>query len=110
MANTFRAVYRGTEGRTYSCPVEIHDGQWMLVTTSGFAPITHSIDNEEYGVVVFDSYVEEADVRLHLPEPIGTENSFQRLQRAFRGHTASIQTQVRGPRLKRKLRLEVNQF
>ena len=83
MAKTFRAIYKDAQGRTYSCPVQVHDGQWMLLTTSGFAPITHSLDNEEHGVVVFDSYREEADMRLHLPERIGTENSFQQLQRAY---------------------------
>ncbi len=83
MAKSYRAVYKDGQGQTYSCPVQVHEGQWKLVTNSGFAPITHDLDNEEYGVVIFDSYVEEADVRLHLPEPIGTENSFQRLQRGF---------------------------
>jgi hypothetical protein len=86
MAKSFRAVYKDTEGRTYSCPVEIHEGQWMLVVASGFAPITHILDNEEYGEVIFHSYREEPepeDLRLYLPERIGTESSFQQLQRAY---------------------------
>jgi hypothetical protein len=85
MAKSFRAVYKDAQGRTYSCPVEIHDGKWMLVTASGFSPITHTLDNEEYGDVTFDSYreVEPEDLRLHLPDRIGTENSFQQLQRGF---------------------------
>ena len=82
MAKTFRAVYKDAQGHTYSCPVEIHNGGWMLITTSGFAPIIHSLDNEEYGVVTFDSYSEQPDTRLHLPDRIGTESSFQQLQRA----------------------------
>jgi|SRR6266850_3419070 len=82
MARTFRAKYKDGQGRTYSCPVEIHNGNWMLVTASGLAPITHSLDNEEYGIVTFDSYSEQPDTRLHLPERIGTESSFQQLQRA----------------------------
>ena len=82
MAKSYRAVYKDAQGRTYSCPVEIHNGGWMLITTSGLAPITHTLDNQEHGIVTFDSYAEQPDTRLHLPERIGTESSFQQLQRA----------------------------
>ena len=82
MAKTFRAVYKDAQGRTYSCPVQVHDGKWMLVTTSGFTPITHTLDNEEYGEVVFDSYREEADIRLHIEPRQPGQSSFRQLQEA----------------------------
>ncbi|SRR5258707_11511614 len=102
MSKTFRAAYKDAQGHTYSCPVEIHDGKWMLVTTSGLAPITHTLDNEEYGIVTFDSYREEPDTRLHLPQRIGTESSFQQLQRAYvekeivakRKHRQAVRTEI----------------
>ena len=83
MAKTFRAIYKDAQGRTYSCPVEVHDGQWMLVTTSRLAPITHTLDNEEFGIITFDSYREEpADLRLHIDRLPG-ESSFGALRRAY---------------------------
>lgn len=86
MAKLFWAVYKDLAGRTYSCPVEIRDGQWMLVTTSGFAPITHTLDNEEYGEVVFDSYREESDTRLHVEPRLPGQSSFRQLQEARASH------------------------
>lgn len=82
MAKTFRAVYKDAQGRTYSCPVQVHNGQWMLLTNSGPAPITHTLDNQEYGEVVFDSYREEADTRLHIEPRIPGQSSFRQLQEA----------------------------
>jgi hypothetical protein len=86
MAKTFRAVYKDAQDRLYSCPVQIHDGQWVLVTTSGFAPITHTLDNQEYGVVTFDSYREEADTRLHIEPRQPGQSSFRQLQEARATH------------------------
>ena len=89
MARTFRAKYKDGQGRTYSCPVEIHNGNWMLVTASGLAPITHSLDNEEYGTVVFDSYREEPepiDLRLHIEPRQPGQSSFRQLQEARAAH------------------------
>ena len=87
MPKSFRAIYRDAQGRTYSCPVEVHDGKWVLVTTSGFAPITHTLDNEEYGVVTFDSYREEpADLRLHIEPRQPGQSSFRQLQEARAAH------------------------
>ena len=87
MAKTFRAVYRDSQGRTYSCPVRVHDGNWVLVTTAGFAPITHTLDNQEYGVVTFDSCREEpADLRLHVEPRQPGQSSFRQLQEARAAH------------------------
>jgi len=66
MSKTFRAVYKDAQGKTFSAPVVQIDGAWLLVTTSGLTPITHSLDNEEYGVVVFDSYREVEPEQLHV--------------------------------------------
>lgn len=103
MAKTFRAVYKDAQGRTYSCPVQIHDGQWKLVTTSGFAPITHALDNEEYGVVTFHSYREEIDSRLHIEPRIPGQSSFRQLQEA---RAASIDAERKH---RQKARTEIQQ-
>lgn len=86
MAKTFRAVYKDAQGRTYSCPVEGSRRQWMLVTTSGFAPITHTLDNQEFGTITFDSYREEIDSRLHIEPRVPGQSSFRQLQEARASH------------------------
>ena len=93
-SKTFRAVYKDAAGQPYSCPVELHDGTWMLVTTSGLAPITHTLDNEEYGIVTFDSYREEPDTRLHIDRLPG-ESSFGALRRAYAEKEIAFQRQQR---------------
>src|SRR5258708_29551371 len=88
MSKTFRAAYKDAQGHTYSCPVEIHNGNWMLVTTSGLAPITHTLDNQEHGIVTFDSYREitPADDRLHIEPRQPGQSSFRQLQEARAAH------------------------
>jgi hypothetical protein len=99
MAKSFRAIYKDAQGRTYSCPVEIHDGQWMLVTTSGLAPITHSLDIQEYGIVTFDSYREEVDTRLHIEPRQPGQSSFRQLQEARAAHIDAERKQREQARL-----------
>ena len=86
MARTFMAVYKDQQGHTYSCPVEVHNGGWMLITTSGLAPITHTLDNQEHGIVTFDSYREETDTRLHIEPRQPGQSSFRQLQEARAAH------------------------
>jgi hypothetical protein len=80
-----RAVYKDAANRTYSCPVEKRDDKWVMLTSDGPAEITYNFQDDEAGPLVFSHYrdgTESEDSRLHLPERIGTESSFQQLQRA----------------------------
>jgi hypothetical protein len=64
-----RAVYKNQQGRTYSCPVEIHDNKWAMVTSDGPQPIVFRFQDDVAGELIFDSYREEvqSDSRLHVP-------------------------------------------
>src|SRR5260370_21716867 len=77
MAKSFRAVYRDEQGRTYSCPVEIHNGKWAMVTSEGLQPITFYFDDDVAGRLTFDYYrSQEPDSRLQLPPRLPGERSF----------------------------------
>src|SRR5260370_24219020 len=54
-----RAVYKDQQGRTYSCPVEISEGKWMMKTSDGPAPITFYFDDDIGGRLTFVNYREE---------------------------------------------------
>jgi hypothetical protein len=86
MAN-YRAVFQDEKSSaTYSAKVELRDGVWLMETSDGFQLITLHFDDDEAGRLTFSHYREEpepVDLRLHLPERIGTESSFQQLQRAY---------------------------
>jgi len=78
-----RAVYKNEQGATYSCPVEIHNGKWAMVTSEGLQPITFYFDDDVAGRLTFDHYrSEEPDSRLQLPPRLPGESSFRQLQRA----------------------------
>lgn len=84
----YRAVYRDAKRASFSAPVEkLSDGSWVMHTSDGLQlPIDFHFTDDAAGVLTFDSYREEpepVDLRLHLPEKIGTESSFQQLQRAY---------------------------
>jgi len=80
-----RAVYRDKEGRTYSCPVAVHEGQWQMQTSAGFQPITFYFDDDVAGRLTFVNYRKEPiaeDSRLHISRLPG-ESNFGALQRAY---------------------------
>jgi hypothetical protein len=80
-----RAVYKDGEGKTYSCPVEIHGGKWQMKTSEGYQDITSNFQDDAAGRLNFDCYREEtepADSRLHINRLPG-ESSFGALQRAY---------------------------
>src|ERR1700688_3984098 len=82
---TMRAVYQDETGATFSCPVELHDGNWALVTSDGHKPITFYFDDDAAGRLTFVEYREEVpkeDSRLHINRMPG-ESSFGALQRAY---------------------------
>src|SRR5258708_38967369 len=80
-----RAVYRDERGATYSCPVEIHDGKWAMLTSEGLQPITHHFHDDVGGLLTFVKYRDEPnaeDPRLQINRLPG-ESSFGALQRAY---------------------------
>jgi hypothetical protein len=97
----FRVVYRDGRGATFSAPVEkLPDGSWIMHSADGQQlPIHLTFNDDQAGSLTFVEYREEpepADLRLHLPERIGTENSFQQLQRAY------VQQEIVGQRKQRQ--------
>jgi hypothetical protein len=77
-----KAVYQDQAGNRYSCPVEIHDNKWMMLTSDGPVPITHQFQDDVAGPLIFVEYREEPDSRLHVSRLPG-ESSFGALQRAY---------------------------
>ncbi len=79
-----KAVYQDQAGNRYSCPVEIHDGKWMMLTSEGFQPITHDFQDDVGGLLTFVEYREEKtqDSRLHV-ERLPGESGFGAMQRTF---------------------------
>ena len=63
---TFRAVYRDQEGKTFSAPVIHLDGEWLMVTSEGSQPITAHFQDDNAGMLIFDSYREVATEQLHV--------------------------------------------
>src|SRR5258706_5588579 len=83
----YRAVYKNEAGATFSAPVERQsDGTWVMHSSDGLQlPINLEFNDDHAGRLTFSHYRDETppeDLRLHLPERIGTESSFQQLQRA----------------------------
>lgn len=79
----FRAAYRNKKDATFSAPVEKHGDTWVMHTSDGPVPIAYTFQDDVGGLLTFVEYRQETDTRLHLPERIGTESSFQQLQRAY---------------------------
>ena len=48
-----RAVYKDEKGGPFSCPVEIHDGDWAIVTSDGHKPIAFYFDDDVAGRLKF---------------------------------------------------------
>ncbi len=64
-----RAVYKNEHGATFSCPVEVRDGAWVMLTSDGPQPIGYYFDDDAAGRLVFSHYREEpesADSRIHV--------------------------------------------
>src|SRR6266436_5837528 len=92
---SFRAVYRDQQGRTYSCPVVEHDGAWAMVTSDGPQPITHQFQDDVAGTLSFVGYREaEPDTRLHLEPRQPGQSSLGQLQSA----AAKVEAQARADR------------
>jgi hypothetical protein len=101
MAKSFRAVYKDQRGATFSAPVKkMPDGSWVMHSADGVQlPINPTFNDDQAGPLTFVEYREEpelADLRLHLPQKIGTESSFQQLQRAY------VEQEVVGQRKQRQ--------
>ena len=92
--DSFRAVYRDKEGRTYSCRVVEHDGAWAMVTSDGPQPITHEFQDDIGGLLTFVEYRAEPDTRLHLEPRQPGQSSFAQLQSAH----ARAEAQARSAR------------
>lgn len=66
-----RAVYRDQQGRTYSCPVEVHDNRWMILTSEGFQEIGYHFQDDIAGSLTFLECREETDSRIHVERGSG---------------------------------------
>jgi hypothetical protein len=82
MSQSWRAVYRNQEGRTYSCPVIERDGVWNMVTSDGPQPITHEFQDDVGGLLTFVEYRKTEDSRLHLEPRQPGQSSLAQLQSA----------------------------
>ena len=92
--NKMRAVYKDKQGATYSCPVEIHDNKWMMLTSEGFQPITHEFQDDVGGPLTFVEYRKTEDSRLHLEPKQPGQSSLGQLQSA----AAKVEAQARADR------------
>ncbi len=102
-----RAVYKDEQGSTYSCPVEMQDGQWAMLTSSGpVTPIPLHFNDDVAGRLTFDSYREVEDLRLHL-EPTPGQSSFRVLQEA--GAKAEMEYRANRQQARREALTELNQ-
>lgn len=94
-----RAVYRDSEGATYSASIVFSEGRWVMVTSDGLQEITYYFNDDDAGRLEFVQYRDEpdtdADTRLHLPEPIGTETPMQLVQRAYAEQVVGEQRKAR---------------
>jgi len=80
--NMMRAVYKDEHGATFSCPVELHENKWMMLTSEGFQAITHEFKDDVAGTLTFVEYREQKDSRLHV-ERLPGESGFAAMQRAY---------------------------
>jgi hypothetical protein len=94
MSESLRAVYKNEHGATYSCPVELHENEWMMLTSEGFSPITHEFQDDVGGPLTFFEYREEEDSRLHIEPKQPGQSSLSQLQTA----AAKVEVQARTAR------------
>ena len=95
MSETWRAVYRDQQGRTYSCPVVKKDGAWAMVTSDGHQPITHEFQDDVAGMLTFVEYrEEERGTKLHIEPKQPGQSSLAQLQSAH----AKVEAQARSAR------------
>src|SRR5258708_234210 len=93
MSESWRAVYRDQQGRTYSCPVVQKDGAWVMVTSDGTQPINLEFQDDVEGTLSFVGYREaEPNARLHLEPRRAGESSFAQLQPAHAKLEAEART------------------
>lgn len=89
-----RAVYRDSQGHTFSAPIIQQGNKWQMQTSDGLVPIAYTFRDDKAGTLIFSHYREdsraEPDTRLHV-EP-GT-NSFAQLRDTGARATAEYQTQ-----------------
>lgn len=83
----YRAVFKDSNGATFSAPVEKQtDGSWIMHTSDGLQlPINSEFHDDHAGPLIFSHYREEPepeDLRLHIDRLPG-ESSFGALQRAY---------------------------
>lgn len=99
-----RAVFKDQHGHTYSAPVVLNDGQWVMVTSEGFAPITQFFDDDFAGRLEFVEYRDEPDERLHVEQG---GDSFRALQAS--GAQAVADYRANRNRERRQLQEALNQ-
>src|SRR6266481_5990015 len=91
-----RAVYRDKNGASYSCPVEMRDGEWAIVTSDGpTTPIPLHFEDDVAGCLTFVEYREVEDSRLHIEPKQPGQSSLGQLQAA----AAKVEAQARADRL-----------
>ena len=89
-----RAVYKDEHGATFSCPVELHENKWMMLTSEGFQAITHEFKDDVAGTLTFVEYREQKDSRLHV-ERLPGESGFAAMQRAYAEQEIATQRRQR---------------
>ena len=91
---SYRAVYRDSQGHTYSAPVFQRGDQWLMRTSKGLAPVTLQFDDDQGGRLEFVGYRDEPDERLHIEPKQSGQSSLARLQSA----AAKVEAQARADR------------
>lgn len=89
-----RAVYKDQRGQTYSAPIVFQDGQWLMRTSEGLAPITLRFDDDQGGRLEFVGYRDEPDERLHIEPKQPGQSSLAQLQAS----AAKVEAQARAER------------
>ena len=104
-----RAIYKDAKGRTYSSAVVFHDGQWMMTTSEGLAPITFYFDDDAGGRLEFVEYreVPEEDLRLHVDPVPPLGDSFAAIRLA--GERATAEYRAQRERERRAMLEQANQ-
>lgn len=96
----YRAVYRDGNGCTYSAPLELHKGQWLMRTNQGLQNIPYVFHDDVGGRLLFESFREdqpappEPNTKLHVEG-----QGFRALQEAGARATVQYQTQREQKRL-----------
>src|SRR5258708_9767158 len=89
-----RAVYKDEHGATYSCPVELHENKWMMMTSEGFQASAQEFKDDVAGLLTFVEYGERKDSQLHV-ERLPGESGFAAMQRAYAEQEIATQRRQR---------------